>query len=111
MTDQPGRDADGASQRHWQLRVGIPDRLERLADELADCLAVLARAGLSEALQPDPTRHQAVPGQLRDAATRVRWAAALLPATITWTPTPAAGGRHDTSDRGSVRDSASHLGC
>jgi hypothetical protein len=111
MTDQSGRNADGAAQRRRQLQVGIPERLERLADELADCLALLARAGLSEALQPDPTRHQAVPGQLRDAATRVRWAAALLPATVTWTPTAAAGGRLDTPDRRSVLDITSNLGC
>ena len=111
MTDQPRRNADGASQRYRQLQVGIPDRLERLADELADCLALMARAGLSEALQPDPTRHQAVPGQLRDAATRVRWAAALMPATVTGTPTLAAGRGHDTSGNSRGRGSASTLGC
>src|SRR3954468_8708813 len=111
MTDQPRLDADGASQRYRQVQVGIPHRLERLAHELENCLALLARAGLLEALQPDPTRHQAVPGQLRDAATRVRWAAALMPATNTWTPTLAAGRRHDTPGNSSVHGSTSNLGC
>ena len=94
MTERAGPTDDGASQRHVHLRVTIPDRLDRLADDLAACLDLLARAGLSEALQPDPARHQAVPGQLRDAATRIRWAAAHIPAPTTCAPVPAAGKAH-----------------
>jgi hypothetical protein len=94
MTERPGPTDDGASQRHVHLRVTIPDRLDRLANDLAACLDLLARAGLSEALQPDPARHQAVPGQLRDAATRIRWAAAHIPAPTTCPPVLAAGKPH-----------------
>jgi hypothetical protein len=111
MTDQPRRDADGRSQRYRQLQVGIADRLERLADDFAECLALLARAGLSEALQPDPDRHQAVPGQLRDAATRVRWAAALMPAAPAWTPTLSGGNRDGTTGKTIVPDRTGNLGC
>jgi hypothetical protein len=101
MTDRPRPTDDGASQRHLHLRVTIPDRLDRLADDLAASLDLLAQAGLSEALQPDPARHQAVPGQLRDAATRIRWAAAHIPTPTTCAPLPAAGKpdtvcRHET---------------
>jgi hypothetical protein len=91
MPERPGHVVHGASQRHLQLRETIPDRLDRLADDLSSCLEVLARTRLSKALQPDPARHQAVPGQLRDAATRIRWAAALIPALTTCAPVPAAG--------------------
>ena len=94
MTERPGSTDDGASRRHVHLRVAIPDRLDRLANDLEACLDLLARAGLSEDLQPDPARHQAVPGQLRDAATRIRWAAAHIPAPTTCAPAPAAGKPH-----------------
>ena len=88
MTERPRPDTNGALQRYRQLQTDIPDRLERLADELASCINLLARAGLLESLQPDPARHQAVPGQLRDAATRIRWAATLMPEPTTWSLTP-----------------------
>jgi hypothetical protein len=110
MTERPHLDAGGAPGRFRQLQVGIPDRLDRLADEFADCLALLARAGLSEALQPDPDRHQAVPGQLRDAATRIRWAAALMPAAAAWTPMLSGGSCDGTSGK-IVPDRTGNLGC
>jgi hypothetical protein len=110
MTKRPRTAADGATQRYLQIQAGIPDRLDRMADEFADCLDLLARAGLSEALQPDPARHQAVPRQLRDAATRIRWAAALMPARTTRTHTLARGRFRDISADHNATDHARHPG-
>jgi hypothetical protein len=88
MTERPRPDTNGAPQRYRQIQTEIPDRLDQLADELASCISLLARTGLLESLQPDPARHQAVPAQLRDAATRIRWAATLMPEPATWARTP-----------------------
>jgi hypothetical protein len=111
MTERPRPDTNGTLQRYQRIQTDIPDRLDQLADELASCINLLARAGLLESLQPDPGRHQAVPGQLRDAATRIRWAATLMPEPATWSRTPVVPvpGHRDTAAKQSHHDLPGNL--
>lgn len=78
-----------ARHRYNTIRHSIPDRLDRVADQLEDCLVLVARYGLAEALQPGASQHQHVSVEvLRDAATRIRTAARHIP----WTGTAARPG-------------------
>lgn len=71
-----------ARHRYATIAVAIPDRLDRIADQLEECLAIVARYGLAEALQPTTGqgKHLSV-HELRDAATRIRIAAAYISGT------------------------------
>ncbi len=75
--EHPDNDAL-ARHRYITIKHTIPDRLEWIAGQLTDCLDLVARYGLDEALQPHPGRYDVAPG-LRDATRRLRVAAANMP--------------------------------
>jgi hypothetical protein len=82
MTPTRGQPDDGlARDRYLTIKHTIPDRLDRIADQLTDCLDLLARNGLAEALPSGHgPQHVSVQG-LRDAAARIRIAARHIPWT------------------------------
>ena len=77
---RPGSD-QLAQHRHATISHTIPQRLDYAATLLEDALKLLAGYGLTEALQPDPSRYLATPQGLRAAARRIRQAADAIPAT------------------------------
>jgi hypothetical protein len=81
MTAEPSRDANAhlAHHRYVTIKHTIPDRLDLIADQLGDCLEMVSRYGLAEALQPDPATYQGLARGLRDAAGRIRAAAQHIP--------------------------------